>query len=139
MTAILSLDNSLIFFFSFKSLNSLNSSPGSSANSLGLPEKFIKRSFLTKLFNLLLVFKFDLTFWVNLILLSVFAMALGTSIYFYASTELGPGKASSFIFLVPLTAILFSMYFLREPIQISTIFRYNNFSGISLLYFDRNN
>ena len=28
--------------------------------------------------NLLLVFKFDLTFWVNLILLSVFAMALGT-------------------------------------------------------------
>ena len=71
--------------------------------------------------SLLSVFEFDSTFWVNLILLSVFAMALGTSIYFYASTKLGPRKASSFIFLVPFTAILFSMYFLKEPIQISTI------------------
>ena len=71
--------------------------------------------------NLLLVFKFDLTFWVNLIFLSVFAMAFGTSIYFYASTELGPRRASSFIFLVPFTAILFSMYFLNEPLQLSTI------------------
>ena len=71
--------------------------------------------------SLLSVFKFDLIFWVNLIFLSVFAMALGTSIYFYASTRLGPRKASSFIFLVPFTAILFSMYFLKEPLQISTI------------------
>ena len=71
--------------------------------------------------NLLLIFNFDMTFWVNLISLSVFAMALGTSIYFYASTELGPGRASSFIFLVPFTAILSSMYFLREPLQISTV------------------
>ena len=54
--------------------------------------------------------------------LSVFALALGTSIYFYASTRLGPRKASSFIFLVPFTAILFSMYFLKEPFQISTVF-----------------
>ena len=71
--------------------------------------------------NLLIVFKFDLTFWVNLILLSVFALALGTTIYFYASTELGPGRASSFIFLVPFTAILFSMYFLKEPLQASMV------------------
>ena len=71
--------------------------------------------------NLLLVFKFDLTFWVNLILLSVFAMALGTTVYFYASTEMGSRRASSFIFLVPFTAILFSMYFLNEPLQVSTI------------------
>ena len=71
--------------------------------------------------SLLSVFEFDFIFWVNLIFLSVFAMALGTSIFFYASTKLGPRKASSFIFLVPFTAILFSMYFLEEPFQISTI------------------
>ena len=54
-------------------------------------------------------------------ILSVYAMAFGTSKYFYASTKLGPKKASSYIFLVPSTAILFSMYFLGEPFQLSTI------------------
>ena len=48
-------------------------------------------------------------------------MAFGTSIYFYASTRLGPKKASSYIFLVPFTAILFAIYFLDEPFQLSTI------------------
>ena len=67
------------------------------------------------------IITFDLIFWFNLIILSVFAMAFGTSIYFYASTRLGPKKASSYVFLVPCTAILFSMYFLGEPFQISTI------------------
>ena len=71
--------------------------------------------------SLFSIIKFDLIFWINLIVLSVFAMAFGTSIYFYASTKLGPKKASSYIFLVPFTAILFSMYFLDEPFQLSTI------------------
>ena len=57
------------------------------------------------------VFYFDLIFWINLIILSVFAMAFGTSIYFYASTQLGPKKASSYIFLVPITAIFFLCIF----------------------------
>lgn len=70
--------------------------------------------------SLFSIFAFDSIFWVNLIILSIFAMAFGTSIYFYASTELGPKKASSYIFLVPFTAILFSMYFLGEPLQFST-------------------
>jgi len=71
--------------------------------------------------NLFSIFYFDIVFWANLIALSVFAMAFGTSIYFFASTELGPKKASSFIFLVPPTAIIFAAYFLAEPLQISTI------------------
>ena len=71
--------------------------------------------------SLFSIVKFDLIFWINLIILSVFAMAFGTSIYFYASTKLGPKKASSYIFLVPFAAILFSMYFLDEPFQLSTI------------------
>ena len=71
--------------------------------------------------SLFTIITFDLIFWINLIVLSVFAMAFGTSIYFYASTKLGPKKASSYIFLVPFTAILFSMYFLGEPFQLSTV------------------
>ena len=71
--------------------------------------------------SLFSIITFDLIFWFNLIILSIFAMAFGTSIYFYASTRLGPKKASSYIFLVPFTAILFSMYFLGEPLQLSTI------------------
>ena len=47
-------------------------------------------------------------------------MALNFNI-FYASTKLGPKKASSYIFLVPFSAILFSMYFLGEPFQLSNI------------------
>ena len=94
---------------------------------------FLSYSFWTFLFSafismtfvsydsLFSVITFDLTFWFNLIILSIFAMAFGTSIYFYASTHIGPKKASSFIFLVPFTAILFSMVFLGEPLQLSTI------------------
>ncbi|MBA66171.1 MAG: hypothetical protein CMG55_10260 [Candidatus Marinimicrobia bacterium] len=71
--------------------------------------------------DLFSIFYFDWVFWLNLIMLSAFAMAFGTSIYFLASTKLGPKKASSYIFLVPLTAILFAMYFLDEPLQLSTL------------------
>ncbi len=71
--------------------------------------------------NLFSIFHFDIVFWANLLALSVFAMAFGTSIYFFASTEFGPKKASSFIFLVPPTAIIFAAYFIAEPIQISTL------------------
>ena len=71
--------------------------------------------------SLFSIITFDLIFWFNLIILSVFAMAFGTSIYFYGSAKLGPKKASSYIFLVPCTAILFSMYILNEPFQLSTI------------------
>ena len=80
---------------------------------------FISMSFVSynSLFSII---AFDSIFWVNLIILSIFAMAFGTSIYFYASTKLGPKKASSYIFLVPFTAVLFSMYFLGEPLQFST-------------------
>ena len=71
--------------------------------------------------NLFSVFQYGWIFWLNLILLSVVAMSFGTSIYFLASTKLGPKKSSSFIFLVPLTAIFFAIIFLSEPLQFSTL------------------
>ena len=71
--------------------------------------------------NLLIVFNFDRIFWLNLIMLSVLAMSFGTSIYFLASLKLGPKRSSSFIFLVPLTAMGFAMYFLSETLDLSTL------------------
>ena len=70
---------------------------------------------------LLSVFGFDWIFWLNMMCLAVAAMAFGTSIYFQASVELGAKKASAYIFTVPLTAMGFAMYYLGEPLMITTL------------------
>lgn len=69
---------------------------------------------------LLVIFEFDWIFWLNMMLLAIGAMAFGTSIYFLASAQLGPQKASAFIFTVPVTAMLFAMIFLDETLSFST-------------------
>ena len=71
--------------------------------------------------DVLIVLDFDLIFWLNLILLSIGAQVFGTTVYFIATTKLGPSKASSFIFIVPITAPIFSMIFIGEKLEISTI------------------
>ena len=71
--------------------------------------------------DILIVFDFDLIFWLNLIILSIGAQVFGTTVYFIATTKLGPSKASSFIFIVPITAPMFSMIFIGEKLEISTI------------------
>ena len=71
--------------------------------------------------DVLIVLDFDLIFWLNLILLSIGAQVFGTTVYFIATTKLGPSKASSFIFIVPITAPMFSMIFIGEKLEISTI------------------
>ena len=68
---------------------------------------------------LLSIFQFDWVFWLNMLLLAVGAMAFGTTIYFLATRHLGPQKASSFIFTVPVTAMLFAMLFLNEELTIT--------------------
>ena len=67
------------------------------------------------------VFTFDWIFWLNMMLVSVGAMAYGTSIYFLTSVELGAQKASAFIFTVPITAMGFAMIFLNEKLTITTL------------------
>ncbi|MAR75058.1 MAG: hypothetical protein CMG18_01630 [Candidatus Marinimicrobia bacterium] len=71
--------------------------------------------------DVLIVLDFDLIFWLNLILLSIGAQVFGATVYFIATTKLGPSKASSFIFIVPITAPIFSMIFIGEKLEISTI------------------
>lgn len=68
------------------------------------------------------VFKYDLLFWCNFILISVVALGLGTTAYFITTMRLGSHKASSFMFIVPFSAVLSASIFLGESIQTSTIF-----------------
>ena len=64
------------------------------------------------------VFQLDFTFWINLISVSVGAMAFATTAYFIATSRLGSEKASAFIFTVPVSAMLFSMLILDEPLKV---------------------
>lgn len=67
------------------------------------------------------VFHQNAFFWLNLLYLSFFAMAFSATIYFLASGRLGSHRASNFVFLVPLFAVLFSFIFLREVPTWNTI------------------
>ena len=60
-------------------------------------------------------------FWVNLIFLSVISSNFATTIYFIAAEKLGSYRTSSFVFLVPSSAMLLSWIFLGEVPQHSTI------------------
>ena len=68
------------------------------------------------------IFKYDLLFWYNFILISVIALGLGTTAYFITTMRIGSQKASSFMFIVPFSAVLSASFFLGETIQVSTIF-----------------
>lgn len=75
----------------------------------------------------------DKWFWINLIFSSAIVTSLATSLYFYATTQLGPEKASSFIFLVPFSAAMSSWLFLGEEIKTHTIV--GGLIGIAAVYF----
>lgn len=71
--------------------------------------------------NIFIVFNYDWIFWTNLIIISIGAMAFGQSIYFKATSILGPQKASSYILMVPITAVFFAIILLGESINYFTI------------------
>ncbi|MBT3179776.1 MAG: DMT family transporter [Candidatus Marinimicrobia bacterium] len=87
--------------------------------------------FLTNGIDLFSIFSFDWIFWLNMMILSTVAMAFGTSTYFKATTVMGPKKASSYIFMVPITAVIFALIFLGEPIHFSTIIG-GAFAGVAV-------
>lgn len=67
------------------------------------------------------VTNYDSPFWINIFLLSIVVMSFANTMYFFASSKIGAVKASSFIFIVPLTAIVFSKIILSEKILFTTI------------------
>ncbi len=64
---------------------------------------------------------FDFTFWINLLGLSLISSVYSNTIYFIGIEKLGAGSVSSFIFLVPFSAIVLSAIFLKEQISISIL------------------
>ena len=64
---------------------------------------------------------YDRYFWINILSLSIIVMSFANTMYFFASSKIGAVKASSFIFIVPLTAIIFSKILLDEPIRLTTL------------------
>lgn len=71
--------------------------------------------------DLFAVFDYGLRFWLNLLSVSVGAMAFATTAYFIAASRLGSEKASAFIFMVPISAMIFSMIILNEPLKLNVL------------------
>lgn len=67
------------------------------------------------------IIEFDNIFWLNMFLLSIYGTTFATTIYFITVIKLGSKLASSFFFLVPLSAIIFGAIFLDEQIELSLI------------------
>ena len=64
---------------------------------------------------------YDSIYWLNIFLLSILVMSFANTMYFFASSKIGAVKASSYIFVVPLTAIIFSKIILNEQVLYTTV------------------
>ena len=71
--------------------------------------------------NVMVLATVDTKFWVHFFIVSIGALTFGTTTYFVASQHLGPEKSSSFIFTVPISAMLTSMILLNEVLTITTL------------------
>ena len=67
------------------------------------------------------VLNFDYIFWLNIFVITILSTTFATSIYFVGITKLGTKEVSSFIFLVPASALILSAIFLDEKITYNTI------------------
>jgi len=74
----------------------------------------------------------DMRFWGNVLFSSVITVTLATTTYFFATSKIGAEKASSFIFIVPFSAALFSFAILGEKLEIHTII--GGLLGIAAVY-----
>ena len=60
-------------------------------------------------------------FWSALLYLAIFGQTVATTIYFVASGRLGSSHASSFMFLVPLFALVTSYFLLGESVELHIV------------------
>nr|WP_306457756.1 DMT family transporter [Aliarcobacter trophiarum] len=65
--------------------------------------------------------EFDSIFWFNIFVVTLLSTTFATSIYFFGAAKYGAKEVSSFVFLVPASAILIGNIFLDEKIEFSTI------------------
>jgi len=71
--------------------------------------------------DLMSVFEQGTRFWIAMIYLGVFGQTIATTIFFIASGKLGSEKTSSFMFIVPVFALISAYFILDEPIELHII------------------
>ncbi|MDX4067764.1 DMT family transporter [Aliarcobacter skirrowii] len=76
---------------------------------------YIDSSIFTK------VLEFDYIFWFNMFVITILSTTFATSIYFFGAAKYGAKEVSSFVFLVPASAIIIGNIFLDEKIEFTTI------------------
>ena len=67
------------------------------------------------------IINFDLIFWFNMFVITILSTTFATSIYFIGASKLGAKEVSSYIFLVPASALIIGSIFLGEKITFNTI------------------
>ena len=82
------------------------------------------------------VFSQGWEFWSAMIYLAVFGQTVATTIFFMASGVLGSQKTSSFMFLIPLFALLSAWIILDEPIQMHIVIG-GTISMIAVLFINK--
>lgn len=65
--------------------------------------------------------EFDMKFWINLLCLTLIATVFSTIVYFSVVEKKGSYLANSFMFLIPIFAVFFSIVFLKERLTFSSI------------------
>lgn len=76
---------------------------------------YVDSTIFTKVLN------FDITFWLNMFIITLLSTTFATSIYFFGAAKYGAKEVSSFVFLVPASAIITGSIFLNEKIEFTTI------------------
>jgi drug/metabolite transporter (DMT)-like permease len=77
--------------------------------------------FITLPYDTSIIFRQDTRFWIALLYLGIFGQTIATTIFMVASGRLGSAKASSFMFLVPLFALVVAYVVLGEAIKIHIV------------------
>lgn len=67
------------------------------------------------------IIDYDFIFWLNLFIITILSTTFATSIYFIGVAKLGAKEVTSFIFLVPTSALILGAIFLDEKISFTTI------------------
>ena len=67
------------------------------------------------------IIDFDFIFWFNMFVITILSTTFATSIYFIGATKLGAKEVSSYIFLVPASALSIGAIFLGEKITFNVI------------------
>jgi len=62
---------------------------------------------------------FSALYWQHMLFLSVIVISIATSVFFLANQRIGPSRSSSFVFVVPVTAMSMSVWYFDETIAAS--------------------